>query len=253
LSFIANWIVYREEKGGDGMFSGKRLSELRVKRGLTQLELAEKLGVSFHTILRWEKERRFPDVFHLSILADVLETSVAYLMGEKKNGSGKYYARDIDKEAVIAVPLLDSSFVACAGWGFGDMEGIEPDFCATLIVGKDDIGRIGGKCPYAVKVEGDSMQEAGIPDGARISVNPEEPIYNGDAVLVKWGRRGDLAVKWYYEYNDRVELRSSNPAKYPPIIITKEEIEQEAEAGNIDFFRICGKVMVVSVIPKRGI
>ena len=50
-----------------------------------------------------------------------------------------------------------------------------------------------------------------------------------------------------------MELRSSNPAKYPPIIITKEEIEQEAEAGNIDFFRICGKVMVVSVIPKRGI
>jgi len=97
------------------------------------------------------------------------------------------------------------------------------------------------------------VQEAGIPDGARITINPEEPVYNGDSILVKWGRRGDLAVKWYYEYKDHIELRSSNPGKYPPIIISKEEIAEEMDAGNMDFFRICGKVMSVSVIPKRGI
>lgn len=235
------------------MFSGDKLAELRVKRGFTQIELAEMIHVSFHTILRWEKERRLPDASHLSALAETLDTTVGYLMGEEicDNADGSLW--NFEKEAVVAVPLLDSSLVACAGWGFGDMDDVIPESSTSLFVAKDDLGRIGEQRPYAVKVEGDSMQEAGIPDGARITINPEEPVYNGDSILVKWGRRGDLAVKWYYEYKDHIELRSSNPGKYPPIIISKEEIAEEMDAGNMDFFRICGKVMSVSVIPKRGI
>ena len=123
----------------------------------------------------------------------------------------------------------------------------------SILVPVDELGVIGEHRPYAIRVEGDSMVEAGIPDGARIAINPEEEVFNGDAILVKWGRRGDVAVKWFYEYEDRIELRSSNPAKYPPIILSKKEITAENEAGNTDYFKICGKVMIVSMKPKRGI
>lgn len=133
------------------------------------------------------------------------------------------------------------------------MERIILEASESIMVSLEGLGYMGEHKPFAIRVEGDSMSEAGIPDGSRIAVNPEEEVFNGDSVLVKWGRRGDVAVKWYYEYEDRIELRSSNPAKYPPIILSKKDIDAEIEAGNHEYFHICGKVMLVNMKPKRGI
>ena len=62
----------------------QRLKELRVERGLTQEELAEKLGVTKNTIYVWEKGQRFPDdewatYNELSIIFDV---SYGYVAGD---------------------------------------------------------------------------------------------------------------------------------------------------------------------------
>ena len=43
----------------------KNLRELRLRRDLTQDELAEQLGVSVHTVSRWERENRTP---HLAMV-----------------------------------------------------------------------------------------------------------------------------------------------------------------------------------------
>ena len=44
------------------MYLGKRIKELRIKKGLTQLELANLLYVNDRTISKWEQERGNPDV-----------------------------------------------------------------------------------------------------------------------------------------------------------------------------------------------
>ena len=64
---------------------GKRMAALRRKRGLTQLELAEKLGYSQQQILSFEKGRRRMYVSALPKLASALGVPLEELVsGSKK-------------------------------------------------------------------------------------------------------------------------------------------------------------------------
>ncbi len=63
----------------------KRIHELRKKKGLTQLELGNLLGVSKVTICGYEKGTRNPTLTHLERLAFELDTSITYLIGEEIN------------------------------------------------------------------------------------------------------------------------------------------------------------------------
>ena len=63
------------------IFLGQRLKELRLEKGMTQKEVAEKLGLNSVTYLVYEKGQREPP---LSLLADMgafFEVSIDYLLG----------------------------------------------------------------------------------------------------------------------------------------------------------------------------
>ena len=62
-----------------------RLRELRSKSGLTQNEIATKLGVSGQTILNWENGIYEPKISQLIQLADLFDVSVDYLIERKAN------------------------------------------------------------------------------------------------------------------------------------------------------------------------
>ena len=63
------------------MLIGLRIKELRVKKGLTQEELAKKINVTKSTISNYENNTRIPTVSNLHLLADSLGVSFDYLMG----------------------------------------------------------------------------------------------------------------------------------------------------------------------------
>lgn len=58
-----------------------RLKELRKDRGLTQSQLAEKIGVSKITVLRWENNERQIKPDKAQLLADYFGVEVPYLLG----------------------------------------------------------------------------------------------------------------------------------------------------------------------------
>lgn len=64
---------------------GSRLLELRKQKGFTQEQLAEKLNVTNQSVSKWEKDINAPDITLLVKLADLLETSVDYLLGRGEN------------------------------------------------------------------------------------------------------------------------------------------------------------------------
>lgn len=66
------------------MTFGDQLSKARKEKEFTQEELAEKLNLSRQTILRWEKNQVFPDISNLKAVAQVLDVSFDYLLGEDK-------------------------------------------------------------------------------------------------------------------------------------------------------------------------
>lgn len=59
---------------------GCHIANLRKSKGLTQNELGERLGVSFQAVSKWERGESLPDVSLLVSLANILETSVDYIL-----------------------------------------------------------------------------------------------------------------------------------------------------------------------------
>ena len=62
----------------------QRLRDLRLKKGLTQKELAYKLGVSPSAVGMYEQGRREPENALLSELCRILDTTTDYLIGFTK-------------------------------------------------------------------------------------------------------------------------------------------------------------------------
>ncbi|MDD2649053.1 MAG: helix-turn-helix transcriptional regulator [Eubacteriales bacterium] len=58
-----------------------RLRELRKEYGISQLQLAIKLGISQQSINKYENHNIEPDIFLLSQMADYFATSVDYIIG----------------------------------------------------------------------------------------------------------------------------------------------------------------------------
>lgn len=62
---------------------GQRLFDLRRKQGLSQEQLAEKIGVSRQTISKWESDQSTPDLERLMALADCYGLSLDALVGKE--------------------------------------------------------------------------------------------------------------------------------------------------------------------------
>lgn len=63
---------------------GQRIASLRKQRGLTQEEVAGRLGVSAQAVSKWENDQTCPDISLLPALSDLLAvTTDALLRGEQ--------------------------------------------------------------------------------------------------------------------------------------------------------------------------
>ena len=63
---------------------GTKIAELRKQHGMTQLELAEKMGVTDKAVSKWERDLSCPDINSIPNLAEILGVSVEELMQIKK-------------------------------------------------------------------------------------------------------------------------------------------------------------------------
>ena len=59
---------------------GKYIASKRKALGLTQAQLAEKLGMSSKSVSKWERGRGFPDISLIETLAETLQVSVPELL-----------------------------------------------------------------------------------------------------------------------------------------------------------------------------
>ena len=63
---------------------GKFILNCRKEKGITQEQLAEKLGVTSKSISRWENGKTMPDISMLNILANELSCTVQELLNGRK-------------------------------------------------------------------------------------------------------------------------------------------------------------------------
>lgn len=70
----------RPNRGNEGQVFGERLREVRLARGLTQSELADRCGTSIAAISHIERGTKVPTLTTLVRLADALECKVTKLI-----------------------------------------------------------------------------------------------------------------------------------------------------------------------------
>lgn len=63
---------------------GSMIAAFRKEQGMTQLELAEKMGVTDKAVSKWERDLSFPDVNSLPKLAEIFNVSIDELMQVKE-------------------------------------------------------------------------------------------------------------------------------------------------------------------------
>lgn len=61
---------------------GERIKKARQEKHLTQVELAEKLGMHREAIMNWERGRTSPDLFNSGCLCQLFDCDLGYLLGE---------------------------------------------------------------------------------------------------------------------------------------------------------------------------
>ena len=82
--------------------TGTVIKELREKNKMTQLQLAQKLGVSDKSVSKWENFRGYPDITLLEPIADAFRISVAELI----SGNTIHNAN-------VSANMLRSTFYVC--------------------------------------------------------------------------------------------------------------------------------------------
>ncbi len=73
---------------------GNRISQLRKEKGITQEDMAEKLGVTPQAVSKWENDISYPDILLLPKIAEILGVTVDELL----SGESKKETRVLPKE-----------------------------------------------------------------------------------------------------------------------------------------------------------
>lgn len=82
---------------------GNMIAVLRKEKGMTQLELAEKMGVTDKAVSKWERDLSFPDVSSIPKLAEIFGVSVDELMQVKADT--KEDSSNHKVEAIVTLAL----------------------------------------------------------------------------------------------------------------------------------------------------
>lgn len=95
---------------------GKKITDLRKAHNMTQMELADKLGISFQAVSNWERGNTMPDISKLPELAEIFQISVdellngkAPLVGAVLEGTVDTYIEEgkmTEQEIADTLPLL---------------------------------------------------------------------------------------------------------------------------------------------------
>ena len=93
---------------------GTTVAELRRERGMTQLELANRMGVTDKAVSKWERDLSLPDVESVSRLAEVLGVSADELLGTMSRKPGTENAPSPLARKVVEIADLALKAVALA-------------------------------------------------------------------------------------------------------------------------------------------
>lgn len=192
-----------------------RLKEARKKKGLTQIEVAQMIGISQSGFSAWESGKTRIDAQSLSKLASLYGVSTSYLLGEEDSPTPKAFRIPVLGDVAAGIPIEAVENII-------DWEEISDDLAAT--------GEF-----FALQVKGSSM-EPRIKEGDVVIVRRQEDantgdtavvIVNGDSATVKRIKKEPDGSLWLLPNNPAYDPRHFSPAEIieKPVSILGKVVE----------------------------
>ena len=180
-----------------------RIINICEAKGISQTELADAIGISRNNISEWKGGRTKSYLKHLAQIANKLEVSVGYLMGEVSDMPDNLTALPQTKK----VPLLGD--IACG----------EPILAIDNIVDFVNVP-FNINADFALTCKGDSMINARIFDGDVVYIRQQSDVENGEiaAVLIE----DEATLKRVYKSEGKIVLSACNPLYEDKVFINGE-------------------------------
>lgn len=180
------------------------LKMFRMREGLSQSELAKKIGVSTSTISMYEVGKRQPDFETEERIADFFNTDLNVLRGRNNELSS-------NESKSIIIPVLGR---VAAGIPISAVEEIvDTEEISVTMASKGEY--------FGLLIKGDSM-EPRIYDGDVVIVRQQEDAENGD-IVIALVNGDDATCKRLMKYAGGISLISLN-SKYEPMMFTEQDI-----------------------------
>lgn len=142
---------------------GQRVKKLRIEAGLTQEDIAKKLGLSKTAVGAWENGRAKPRLDKMNQLSDLFGVPVSELLGESQVvGASKL------------VPLMGYTHMG---------EAVDEDTCDRMVEVPTSVAEA-HPSGYCVHADGGCMDNR-YPDDSVLMVDPDMEPRNGCAVLAE--------------------------------------------------------------------
>jgi repressor LexA len=204
--FLSRVIYMSDEVGG-------RIQKARRGAGLTQAELAVKIGEKNTTISNWEKGVSRPDIDALRDLAAALSVDADYLL---TGNVRPFDAHDVG--SVVNFRIMNA--VKC-GYGAAPVEDYSDDYEQ---IPADMLNGYRPSDCKVVRVTGDSMYPR-IMEGDKVLVHIQDDVESGEVALILYSNGEAATLKKVIKHPDAIELVPANPEYTTKRISGKELLE----------------------------
>ena len=211
------------------MTIGEKIKQARIDKGLTQEELAEKLGYkSRSSVNKIETGGRDIPRSQIKRIAEILDVSPISLLGfedEKPTEPLTELTAQFDNIRPVQLkrfPMLGE--IACGEPIWAD-EDHESHIMADMDIQAD----------FCLRAKGDSMINARIFDGDIVFIKEMPIVENGDSAAVIIDNEATLKRFYYDKENNYLQLIAENPL-YKPLVYRNEQLDEIRVLGKAVYF-----------------
>lgn len=183
---------------------GELLKQIRKEKGLTQTQVAERMGFTTNGYIADMENGRYSDPAEDTLQRYAKALDISWERMESIRKKAKLMEMGIHEENIfldmLRIPILGE--VPCGE----PQEAIEDAIGFIPLPSDDNLSK--RKDLFGLKANGLSMKDAGILPGDIMIIDPHIGVSNGDIVVAKIGDNATL--KYYYERGGYVELRPAN-------------------------------------------
>ena len=184
-------------------------------KGISQIALAQQLGLTQQAVGKWETGRSSPDPSTVAALASYFNVSSDYLLGRN---AACAFVPEYATRSECMVPVIGTVRAGFGALAFEEDYGEEP----ANVKNPDQY--------FYLIVKGDSM-EPRISDGDYALVHRQSTLENGDLGVMVYGE-GSGTLKKFVQRGNAVILQPFNPS-YEAQIIKGEDLQDLYIAGKV--------------------